>query len=152
GPPEITELDLNSEAELLKSRDLLEKVVVATGVPPGDSQRVYRATAELERSLVVEPLKKTKLIRVAYRSSSPREAETLLQTLSRLYFEKHLEVHRPPGALAFFQTQTDQYRKKLKDAEAAMTKFDDDKGVVEGSLSKEITVRQLNEFEAELKR
>ena len=152
GPPEITELDLNSEAELLKSRDLLEKVVIATGVPSGDRPRVYRARAELERNLVVDPLKKTTLIRVTYRSRSPREAETVLQTLSRLYFEKHLEVHRAPGALAFFQAQTEQYRKKLKDAEAAMTRFDDDKGVVEGTVSKEIAVRQLNEFEAELKR
>ena len=152
GPPEITELDLNSEAELLKSRDLLEKVVIATGVPSAGRPRVYRATAELERNLVVEPLKKTTLIKVTYRSRSPREAETILQTLSRFYFEKHLEVHRPAGALAFFQAQTEQYRKKLKDAEAAMTRFDDDKGVVEGTVSKEITIRQLNEFEAELKR
>jgi uncharacterized protein involved in exopolysaccharide biosynthesis len=152
GPPEITELDLNSEVELLKSRDLLEKVVIATGVPSGDRLRVYRAERELERNLTVEPIKKTKLIRVAYRARSPYVAQTVLQTLSRLYFEKHLQVHRPPGALEFFQTQTDQYRKKLNDAEAAMTKFDDDKGVVEAALSREIAVRQLNEFQAELKR
>ena len=33
-----------------------------------------------------------------------------------------------------------------------MTTYDDDKGVVEGTVSKEISIRQLNEFEAELKR
>jgi uncharacterized protein involved in exopolysaccharide biosynthesis len=150
-PPEMTEQDLNSEVELLKSRDLLEKVAVATGIPSSDNWAVDRATQDLEKHLTVEPLKKTKLIRVTYRAASPSSAETVLQTLSRLYFEKHLEVHRPPGALDFFQTQTDQYRSQLKEAEAAVAKFAADNGVVEAPLSREITVRKQNEFEAELK-
>src|SRR6516165_8276496 len=37
--PEVTEQDVNSEVELLKSRDLLEKVAVATGVPANDGVR-----------------------------------------------------------------------------------------------------------------
>src|SRR5438445_8647514 len=48
--PEVTEQDVNSEVELLKSRDLLEKVVLASGVPPNDSVRVYQATQELEKN------------------------------------------------------------------------------------------------------
>src|SRR2546425_4122794 len=40
--PEVTEQDVNSEVELLKSRDLLEKVVLANGVPPNDSVRLNK--------------------------------------------------------------------------------------------------------------
>ena len=149
--PEVTEQDVNSEVELLRSRDLLEKVAVATGVPANDGVRLNQATQELEKNVTVEPVKKTKLIRVTYRGASPDRAAAVLQTFSRLYFEKHLEVHRPPGALNFFQAQTEEYRKQLQETEAAMTKFADDKGVVEAQLSKEISVRKLNELEAELK-
>jgi uncharacterized protein involved in exopolysaccharide biosynthesis len=151
GPPEVAEQDLNSEVELLKSRDLLAKVVAAMGVPSGDSVRTYKAVRDLERNLTVERLRKTKLIRVAYRARTPREAESVLRTISRLYFDKHLEVHRPAGALDFFQAQTEHYRKQLKEAEAAMTKFGSDNGIVEAPLSREIAVRNLNEFEAELR-
>src|SRR5438093_3980498 len=42
--PEVTEQDVNSEVELLKSRDLLEKLALATGIPPNDSVRLNQAT------------------------------------------------------------------------------------------------------------
>jgi uncharacterized protein involved in exopolysaccharide biosynthesis len=147
----VSEEDLNSEVELLKSRDLLEKVVAAEGIPSGDTEALFRATRNLERNLSVEPLRKTKVIKVTYRAASPVRAENVLQTLSRLYFEKHLEVHRPPGALDFFQTQADQYRKQLAAAESALKEFANDNGVVEAPLSREIAVRKLKDFEADLK-
>jgi uncharacterized protein involved in exopolysaccharide biosynthesis len=150
--PEVTEQDVNSEVELLKSRDLLEKVALASGVLPNDSLKLNKAVQQLEKKIIVEPIKKTKLIRVTYKGESPHGAETVLQTLGQLYFEKHLEVHRPPGAVNFFQGQTEEYRKELKETEAAMTKFAADEGVVEAPLSREISVRELNEFEAELKK
>ena len=122
---DMTEQDVNSEVELIKSRDLLEKVVVASGLnkqskqasfrsllgkwsgratqPPDEHVQILRAAQNLERDLKVEPLKKTKLIRVTYASSDARLSATVLQALVRLYLEKHLAVHRLPGALDFFQ-------------------------------------------------
>ena len=169
---ELTEQDLNSEVELLKSRDLMEKVVSETGLykqsktsflrpmllklsrqPQQRSEedlRIMRAAASLEKDLTVEPLKKTKLVRVTYGSPDPQLAARVLQTLVRLYLEKHLAVHRLPGALGFFQAQTEQYRNGLSDAEAKLAEFGRTSGVVAGDLEKEITVRRLNEFEAGL--
>src|SRR5205814_8464981 len=135
--------DVNSEVELIKSRDVLEKLALSTGVSPNDTIRLNEAVQELEKNVTAEPMKKTKLIRVTYRAASPHRAELVLQALGRLYPEQHLEVHRPPGALNFFQVQTEQYQKQLKETEAAMTKFAADKGVVEAPLSREITVRKL---------
>jgi uncharacterized protein involved in exopolysaccharide biosynthesis len=149
--PEVTEQDLNSEAELLKSRDLLEKVAVAAGTSSAEEAALYRATLDLEKKVIVEPIKKTKLIRVTYRSTSPDRARSTLQILSRLYFEKHLEVHRVAGAAGFFQAQTEQYNRQLHDTQAAMSQFAADTGVVEAPLAKEITVRKLNESEADVK-
>ena len=148
-PLEVTEEDLNSEVELLKSRDLLQKVA-SSGVPAGNAEALYRATVNLEKNLTVEPLRKTKLIKVTYRGTSPAQAESVLQSLSHLYFEKHLEVHRLPGALDFLQTQADRYRTQLSKAETALKQFANDNGVVEAPLSRELTVRKQKEFEADL--
>ena len=168
-PEAIGEQDLNSEVELLKSRDLMEKVVVETGLqkqrkasflrsvlklsrqPQGRSEeelQIMRAAGSLEKDLTVEPLKKTKLLELTYRSSDPQQAAMVLQTLVRLYFEKHLAVHRLPGALGFFQTQTEQYRNGLTEAEAKLAEFGSRSGVVAGDLEKEISVRRLKDFEA----
>jgi uncharacterized protein involved in exopolysaccharide biosynthesis len=165
----VSEEDLNSEVELLKSRDLLEKVVVLCSLHTrkGDSllekllsngeakgeepdMRIPRAVRTLEKELEVEPLRKTRMIEVRYRSSSPQLAAKVLETLSNLYMIKHLAVHRPAGALDFFAQQTEQYRKGLTDADSKLEVFGRQQGVVAANLEKTIIVQKLNEFEASL--
>ena len=165
----VTEEDLNSEVELLKSRDLLEKVVVLCSLHnrKGDSlldrllpsggasadepdMRIPRAVRKFEKELEVEPLRKTRMIEVRYPSSDPQLAAKVLETLSNLYMIKHLAVHRPAGALDFFAQQTEQYRKGLADAESKLEVFGRQQGVVAANLEKTIIVQKLNEFEASL--
>jgi uncharacterized protein involved in exopolysaccharide biosynthesis len=169
-PGDVTEQDVNSEVELLKSRDLLEKVAVSSGLTqsqrpglkallrkwvmrsaePDEGLRTSRATEELDRSLRVEPLKKTKLIKVTYSGTDPQQAAMVLHNLLRLYLEKHLEVHRVPGALDFFQSQTEQYRQGLSESEAKMAQFAT-KGSVAPDVERELVLRKLNDFESDLR-
>src|SRR5271155_2250908 len=86
--PAVSEEDLNSEVELIKSRDLLERVVLACGLsverqavwerwtgwaesflrrtPATPEMGLASAVQTLEERLIVDPMKKTTLIRVAY--------------------------------------------------------------------------------------
>jgi len=166
--PAVSEEDLNSEVELIKSRDLLERVVVACGLvfenKPGwgqwieradDYVRGTRATPEtqlakavqnLEERLVVDPMKKTTLIRVAYSARDPHLAAQVLQTLAMMYQEKHASVHRPPGTFRFFDQETQRYREDLAGAEAALTDFDSRQGIVEVTAQKRLVLEQLSQF------
>lgn len=170
--PAISEEDLNSEVELLKSRDLLEEVVVACGLEstrntwtvrliqrarrafdipePSQDARIARSVDELHDRLVVDPLKKTELIRVAYASRDPHQAADVLQTLATLYEEKHAEVHRSPGTFTFFDQQTDRYRSELASAEARLVAFDTKEGVVAPDQQEQLVLQQLSQFEADL--
>src|SRR5215469_10585882 len=77
---EVSEEELQSEAELLKSRDLLTKVVLAcdlqgTGdhsalniLGHKDDEQTSRAVVKLENDLAVQPIKLTNLISVKYSS------------------------------------------------------------------------------------
>jgi uncharacterized protein involved in exopolysaccharide biosynthesis len=171
-PPDLTETELNSEVELIKSHDLLENVVRTMGLqnqhaaswldsilePFGgpqastsDQARVLRAVRNLESSFSVEPLKKTRLIKVTYRSGDPNLSAAVLQTLVKFYLEKHLEVHRAPGVLDFFQAQADQYRRGLNQAEEKLAQFGNTGGVVAAPLQKELTVRKMDEFESNMR-
>jgi len=160
---EVTEGELESEAELLTSKDLLTKVVIAcdlqrlvgrefwsTTNQSGDTD-VPRAVVKLAKDLTVKTIKLTNLIRVTYRAPDPQLAARVLNTLASLYLEKHLALHRAPGELDFFHQQADEYRKALADAEARLARFGRDEGVVDATLEKDIVVRKLTEFEAESK-
>ena len=165
-PGEVTEEELNSEVELLKSRDLLEKVVVLCHLQdlqarhfwdrlPGGSgsareteKKISQAVLALENKLQVEPLKKTDLIQVTYDSPDPELAARVLRTLSNLYLEKTVAVHRPPGAFEFFQTESQHYDQELQTAESQLSKFDREKGVTDPQLEKQMALQKLSEFEA----
>src|ERR1700737_4583344 len=132
---EVSEEELQSEAELLKSRDLLSKVVIACdlqkhgadsfwslrwteptndGTPGTQSdEKISRAVLALEKELEVRPIKLTNLISATYRASDPRRAVLVLNTLSSLYLEKHLAMHRVPGAFDFFHQQAEEHRTAL---------------------------------------
>jgi uncharacterized protein involved in exopolysaccharide biosynthesis len=157
---EVSEEELQSEAELIKSRDLLTKVVVACDLQnlgssslwnksgEGD-QKVSRAVLSLEKNLTVQPIKLTNLIGVSYKSKDPQLAAKVLNSLASLYLEKHLAMHRAPGEYDFFHQQAEDYRKALATAEEKLTNFSQDEGVVNPALEKEISVRKLAELEAE---
>jgi uncharacterized protein involved in exopolysaccharide biosynthesis len=170
-PSDVTEEELNSEVELLKSRDLLENVVVTcnlqnlrpshfwdrlnptaaaseTGAGEDDEKKISQAVAALESKLQIEPLKKTDLIQVTYDSPDPQLAARVLRTLGSLYLEKTVVVHRPPGAFEFFQTESQLYDQQLQTAEAQLTRFDHEKGVADPQLEKQIALQKLSEFQA----
>jgi uncharacterized protein involved in exopolysaccharide biosynthesis len=170
-PGGVTEEELNSEVELLKSRDLLEKVVAAcnlqdspsgafwTGLfaapatgESGDGQdsgkKISQAVVALENKLQIETLKKTDLIQVTFDSPDPQLAARVLRELGNLYLEKTVAVHRPPGAFEFFQSESQHYDQELEAAQAQLAKFDKDKGVTDPQLEKQIALQKLSEFEA----
>jgi uncharacterized protein involved in exopolysaccharide biosynthesis len=171
-PGDVTEEQLNSEVELLKSRDLLEKVVVACNLQEArsghfwdrlvhsvafrgdskqDSQRkISQAVLVLEDKLQVEPLRKTDLIQVTYSSPDPQLAARVLSVLGNLYLEKTVAVHRPPGTFEFFQTESQHYDQELQAAQDKLTQFDRDKGVTDPQLEKQITLQRLAEFQSTL--
>jgi len=142
--PAVAEEEINSEAELLKSQDVLEKVVLGNGleekekqsfwthlfVKQNESQYVSLAVKHLGQKLKIETPLKTDLINVSYESRDPRTAYNVLNTLAALYVEKHVAVHRPTGSYEFFAKEADKYRNALADSEARLASFGKEQGVV----------------------
>ena len=171
---EVTEQELNSEVELLKSRDLLEKIVLACDLihrqndsawsrvlaavsahagarTPEKNTLIARAVLTLQKKLKVEVVKKSNLIAVNYESPDPDLAARVLTTLANLYLEKHVAVHRPPGAFDFFQQETQQYRKGLADAEERLVDYTHGGTVVSAQLEKEVALQKVAEFDGTLR-
>jgi uncharacterized protein involved in exopolysaccharide biosynthesis len=135
-PIEVGEEEINSEAELLLSEDLLEKVVVANrlqdrepgwldAILPGreKSYWVARAVKALARKLKVRPSTRANLIDVSYSSDDPRLSYAVLDSLATFYMEKHAVVHRPPGSYDFFAGEAERYKKALDESENRLREF-----------------------------
>jgi uncharacterized protein involved in exopolysaccharide biosynthesis len=143
-PLPLTEEEINSEAELLVSPDLLKEVVLANNLqelekktltasllPPQDEEwYVSKAADHLAKGLNIEVVKKTNMIGVSYKSKDPKIAYGVVDKLASLYMEKHLAVHRPTGSYEFFATETEKYRQALADSETHLASFGNTEGVV----------------------
>jgi uncharacterized protein involved in exopolysaccharide biosynthesis len=135
----ITEEEINSEVELLSSRDVLEKVAFANGLDRPDKRwslgsllhpnetkedRVARVVKNLAKQIKVEAVTKTNLIQVKYSSSDPQLAYGVLKSLGEFYTQKHVSVHRPAGSYEFFARETERYHDALGQAEANLRDLD----------------------------
>ena len=155
----VTEDELNSEVEILKGRDLLEQVAIASGLvrpvdgeahPPVSQARVElsRAVSQLEDDLMIAPLRRTTLIEATYRSHDPVLAAGVLTNLAKLYVEKHLAVHRPAGAHEFFDTQTKTFGEELRQAEDRLAEFSRTERVIAPAAERDSALQRLAEFES----
>jgi uncharacterized protein involved in exopolysaccharide biosynthesis len=152
--PDITEEELNSEVGLLGDEGLLKQVVKTAGlIPAGTPERdrpagIERAVRKLARGLDVEALKKSNLIEVSYKDTSPERAARVLTALSTLYVQRHTELQRPPGEIQFFDQQTAEYEKRLHRSEAELVHFTRTRGVVSAALERDIALQKLGEADA----
>lgn len=155
---EVSEAEISSEIELLKSRDLLADVVKQTGLAqaaePESAEmdsNVERAVYRLEKDLVFTPVKKANIIEVGYSSTSPKTAALVLNTLGQLYLDKRLKLHRPPGTSEFFKSQAERYQQDLRNKENNFTDFQQKKDAVDIDRQKELILTKVTESTAKLK-
>jgi uncharacterized protein involved in exopolysaccharide biosynthesis len=100
---EVTPEEINSEIEILESGDLLQKVVLANGLQErekhslasllfpkqSDAEYLAKAVKRLDKSLTIAPVEKSNNISVRYRSSDPKLAYRVMNSLANLYMEKN---------------------------------------------------------------
>jgi uncharacterized protein involved in exopolysaccharide biosynthesis len=142
-PPPVSEEEINSEVELLKSPELLRQVVLTNGlherekatlwasVIPKQEEDWYiaKAVERLSKKLETEVVKKTNMIEVSYKSSDPKIAYGVLNKLSELYMAKHIAVQRPSGSYEFFSKETEKYHEALANSEMRLASFGKMEGV-----------------------
>ncbi len=129
---EVTETEVNSEMELLKSHDILEAIVrdhklylpfetIKSAQPSRKS--IERAGLKLQKALTITALRKTNIIDVTYRDADPDLAVAILHDLGDRYLTSHLAVHSAPGTDKFFAEQVENFGARLIRARAALAAF-----------------------------
>jgi uncharacterized protein involved in exopolysaccharide biosynthesis len=98
--------------------------------------------------LDVQALKKSNLIQVSYKDTSPERAARVLLALSLLYVQRHTVLQRPQGEIRFFEQQTVAYGKRLQQSEAEIANFTRARGVVSAALERDIALQKLGEADA----
>lgn len=154
---EVSESQIVSEIELLKGRDLLEQLVKQNNLVPNENgsaqydKDVEKAVLKLEKDLQISPIKKANIIEITYASDSPKLAALVLQKLSELYLDKHLQVHHPPGTYDFFKNQATSYEQELRASENRLSNFQQREDLVSIQQQKDLLLTKMVEANSKLK-
>lgn len=162
----VTTDQITSEIALLQGQDMLRSVAATCGLddfwfptdvflPRDPAKRkaikLEKAAVSLGRSLVVEQEKTSDVINVRYgKTGDPAVPACVLQTLTKLYLAKHLELRRPAGSSDFFTQQTEDAKRALTDAESRLSNFSKDQGVAAPDVLRTYMAQQVANSEFSL--
>ena len=159
--PDVTEADLNSEVELLRSGDILRPVVLQCGLEkreingvqaagPSSPEAEEKALRKLQKELQVSPVRKSNVIQISYLDRDPATAASVLRELSTRYLDAHLSLHGAPGSYDFFRDQSARHQKELNDAENALESYSKKNGLFVIDEQKDLLLRQITEAQTNL--
>jgi uncharacterized protein involved in exopolysaccharide biosynthesis len=166
----VTEM-VNSQVEILSSRELAEQVVGEMGVerlypemlatarggggsavaaPPSDSAAlVPAAVGRFQESLTVMDIPESSIIRISFENREPQVAADALNLLVEKFKDKHLTVFAEP-AVGFLARQREVYEERLTGSEKALDGFRQEHAVYEPAEQRTMLLRRRMELETEL--
>jgi uncharacterized protein involved in exopolysaccharide biosynthesis len=167
----VTLDQVTSEVALLQGEDMLRNVVASCQLVedswsptdiflPSDKQqrmaiKQEQATRTLAKKIKVEAATTSDVIDVSYgRVGEPDKPSCVLQTLGKLYLEKHLQLQRPAGSSDFFAHEAEKYRLALAESEKKLVDYSQTEHVaapdlVRTDMAQQLAVAQSSLYQAE---
>jgi len=147
---------INSAIEILKNRDLIEKVIATLTLekiypellknPPSKMKPMDAAIDKFQKVLKVEGVKKSNVLQISFQHKDPLIAAYAVNRLIDFYKEKHLQVFSDPKS-SFLETQLEDYNRKLKDSENNLQSFKQRNGVFSLDEQRSLLLRQRSELD-----
>lgn len=137
GQPAILNRDpqaaLNTELQILLSRDLTEAVVERLGVetlyprlaesPESEEEKSLAAVRRLGEAFTARLLPESSVIRLSLRHQNRLTAERALSTLYEEFRDKHFATFSDPQMLTFLEEKVTDYRARLDASEERLQRF-----------------------------
>jgi succinoglycan biosynthesis transport protein ExoP len=146
---------VNSEIQLLRSRDLMRRLhdeLETQSATSAEGGFAVPAVNQLERGVAAVRKPQSNVIEVSYRSSDPDMAIRIVNTLVGLYTKYHVETHKALGALAFFDKEAQSAKESFVQADLELERFDATNGLTSVATEKDNMLRQRAQLEADLRR
>ncbi len=140
---DITDSDVNSQAQLLRSRDVLNQTLDQLGRPATPVLARDRAIDALDNKLDVAPVRESNILNVSYIDSSPARATETLQALASSFVGKELSILRPMHGEKLFVGLVAERQRDLKSAQDDFAKFKVETGIASLKDDEAMLLRQL---------
>lgn len=106
----------------------------------------------LQGSLEVKPSRESNLITITYKSVDPKFAAAMANAFAQAYADVTLEMRVEPARqfTGFFDARAKQMRENLESAQARLSAFQKDKGIIAVDERLDVETARLNELSSQL--
>ncbi|GIW39886.1 MAG: hypothetical protein KatS3mg076_0463 [Candidatus Binatia bacterium] len=163
----LNESVVNSEVHIIRSRELLERVVEklngngavrrvrARTENGGDQDKsrgvLGRQVLRLADSLQVTPIRNSNVIQIDYYHPKARQAALVVNRVVDEYLAYHALVHGAKGLARFYEEQRRSLQDSLARAERALREFSVREGIVDPEAEIQAAVLSISKTEQELR-
>ncbi len=150
---------INSEIQILKSRDLAQKVIETVKLKnmypgllkdhPEGINPMDLAINRFSKKLGVDGVDKSSVITVSFQHSNPQIAAKVVNLLIEYYKDKHLQVFSGPQS-SFMEQQVSALQKKLIDSENNLQSYKQKNRIYSLDEQRSLLLRQRTDLSSEL--
>ncbi|MEH1930933.1 GumC family protein [Nostoc sp.] len=141
---------LDTEAEIIRSNPIVKKTI--TSLRLTDKKGIPLKIDEFLKKLKVKSIRGTDILAISYRSSDPKEAADVVNSVMKYYLANNISVNQAQARTAkrFLSNQLPDVEARVVRAETALRKFKEENKVV--ALDQEATtgVERLNELSGQI--
>lgn len=155
---DVTEEQINSEIEMLRSRALADLVVDPYWEKRDKTKLSYsqleahdKAVQYFEKHLFTEMVRKSNVIHVTYTASDPKTATDTLNRLLSAFLMKQREIAQPPGTAQFFAAKAADFKKQLDQAQQDLATYQQQHQIVSLPDTEQNIDREINEAQTDLR-
>ncbi len=129
--PQLADSYMATQVDIITSRSVINRVIDSLKLAQSPEQRAD-VTDELLRDLDVEAARQSRVISISYESPDPQRSAAVVNAFADAYIEttQNLSVEPAKRNTKWFDTQIAQMRDRLASAQARMTKFQQEQGIV----------------------
>jgi uncharacterized protein involved in exopolysaccharide biosynthesis len=153
---------IGSEIQILKSRELKEKVLATSGIkniyptlselPSDKISSIEIAILIFETNLDISAISNSDVIQVSFTHNDPHIAAKVVNLLVDSYQVKRLDILTDPRTISFLKQLVDEYSNKVKEAEHNLSAFKKKYGIYSYEEQKVSLLKQATDVDTALKK
>lgn len=154
----VTEEQINSEIQLLRSKALATEVVSpgwsdrSEGALSSSDMKAHdKAVERFEKHLSVNMVRKSNVIHVTYVDADPKTATDTLNRLLAAFLKKQQDIAQPPGTSQFFAQKAESYKQELDQAQQQLAEYQQQNKIVSLPDSEQELDREIFEAQSDLR-
>ena len=152
---------MESEIQILSSRDLTKGVLVKLGVEqlypdllerqPKNMTPLEAAMEEMQKNFSFSTVKDSNVIRIKFQHPSAEASAQAVNYLTELLMEKHLKIFSNPQA-SFLEEQASAYQNRLEQSQSRLQEFKKRHGLSSLQEEKQLVLEQRRDLDSSLKK